>query len=63
MRTGRVRAYLALLVLGAFFSIVWTKGFGPEDHELFRMNKSEVAELREAQEAAAARDQIDDTIV
>jgi hypothetical protein len=50
-------------ILAAFFSIVWTKGFGPEDRELFRMKKSDVAELREAQEAAAAVDQIDDTII
>ena len=47
-------------ILAAFFSILWTKGFGPEDRELFRMKKADVAELREAEEAAAARDQIED---
>jgi hypothetical protein len=50
-------------ILGAFGAILWTKGFGPEDRELFRMKKSEVRELREAEEAAEARDQIVDDIV
>ena len=50
-------------ILGAFFAVLWTKGFGPEDRELFRMKKSEVRELREAEEAAVARDQIRDDIV
>ena len=50
-------------ILVAFFSILWTKGFGPEDRELFRMRKSEVQDLREAEEAAQARDQIRDDIV
>jgi hypothetical protein len=50
-------------ILIAFFSVLWTKGFGPEDRELFRMRKSEVQELREAEEAAEARDQIRDDIV
>lgn len=57
------------LVLGvpaimiAFGAVLWTKGFGPEDRELFRMGKSEVRELREAEEAAEARDQIVDDII
>ncbi|WP_231462842.1 lipopolysaccharide biosynthesis protein [Sphingomonas sp. URHD0057] len=51
------------LILVAFFAVLWTKGFGPEDRELFRMKKSEVRELREAEEAAEARDQIQDDIV
>jgi O-antigen/teichoic acid export membrane protein len=57
------------LVLGvpaimlAFFAILWTKGFGPEDRELFRLRKHEVRELREAEQAAEARDQIEDSIV
>jgi O-antigen/teichoic acid export membrane protein len=51
------------LILVAFFAMLWTKGFGPEDRELFRMKKSEVRELREAEEAAEARDQIQDDIV
>ena len=50
-------------ILVAFFAVLWTKGFGPEDRELFRMRKSDVRELREAEEAAAARDQIADDIV
>jgi O-antigen/teichoic acid export membrane protein len=50
-------------ILVAFGAILWTKGFGPEDRELFRMRKSEVRELREAEEAAVARDQIADDIV
>jgi len=50
-------------ILVAFFSVLWTKGFGPEDRELFRLKKSEVAELRQAEEAALARDQIQDDLV
>ena len=51
------------LILVAFFSVLWIKGFGPEDRELFKLRKSEVKELREAEEAAEARDQVEDTIV
>jgi hypothetical protein len=47
------------LTLVAFFSILWVKGFGPEDRELFRLNKADVKELREAE----ARDQIVEDIV
>ena len=36
-------------ILVAFFAVLWTKGFGPEDRELFRLRKSEVQELREAE--------------
>jgi len=50
-------------IMIAFGAVLWTKGFGPEDRELFRMNKSEVRELREAEQAAEARDQIEDNIV
>jgi hypothetical protein len=50
-------------ILAAFFAVLWTKGFGPEDRELFRMTKSDVRELREAEEAALARDQVGDDIV
>jgi O-antigen/teichoic acid export membrane protein len=50
-------------ILVAFGAVLWTKGFGPEDRELFRMRKSEVQDLREAEEAAEARDQISDDIV
>lgn len=51
------------LILITFFSVLWIKGFGPEDRELFKLRKSEVKELREAEEAAEARDQIEDSIV
>jgi O-antigen/teichoic acid export membrane protein len=51
------------VILCAFFAVLWNKGFGPEDRELFRMKKAEVAELRVAEQAAAARDQITDDIV
>jgi O-antigen/teichoic acid export membrane protein len=47
------------LILVAFFAVLWVKGFGPEDRELFRMNKADVRELREAE----ARDQMFDDIV
>ena len=50
-------------ILVSFFAVLWTKGFGPEDRELFRMRKHEVRELREAEQAAAARDQIRDDII
>jgi len=50
-------------ILIAFFAILWMKGFGPEDRELFKLRKSEVRELREAEDAALARDQIGDSIV
>jgi O-antigen/teichoic acid export membrane protein len=50
-------------IMIAFGAILWTKGFGPEDRELFRMKKSEVRELREAEEAAEARDQIGGDII
>ena len=47
------------LILAAFFLVLWVKGFGPEDRELFRLNKADVKELRDAE----ARDQILDDIV
>jgi O-antigen/teichoic acid export membrane protein len=50
-------------ILAAFGAILWTKGFGPEDRELFRMKKSDVRDLREAEAAAMARDQVRDDIV
>ena len=50
-------------ILAAFGAVLWTRGFGPEDRELFRMNKEDVRELRAAEEAAAARDQIEDSII
>jgi O-antigen/teichoic acid export membrane protein len=50
-------------ILVAFGAVLWTKGFGPEDRELFRMKKADVRDLRAAEEAALARDQIGDDIV
>jgi O-antigen/teichoic acid export membrane protein len=50
-------------ILVAFGAILWTKGFGPEDRELFRMRKAQVRELRDAEDAALARDQVTDDIV
>ena len=50
-------------ILAAFFAVLWTKGFGPEDRELFRMRKADVRELRAAEDAALARDQARDDIV
>jgi hypothetical protein len=50
-------------ILVAFGAVLWTKGFGPEDRELFRMRKADVRELREAEDAALARDQVQDDIV
>jgi O-antigen/teichoic acid export membrane protein len=50
-------------ILVAFGAVLWTKGFGPEDRELFRMRKSQVRELRAAEDAALARDQVADDIV
>jgi signal transduction histidine kinase len=33
-------------ILAAFGAVLWTRGFGPGDRELFRMNKAEVRELQ-----------------
>jgi hypothetical protein len=32
-------------ILAAFGAIMWVKGFGPEDRELFRMKKEDIEEL------------------
>jgi len=50
-------------ILVAFGAVLWTKGFGPEDRELFRLRKSQVRELREAEDAALARSQTMDDVV
>jgi O-antigen/teichoic acid export membrane protein len=50
-------------ILAAFGAVLWTKGFGPEDRELFSLKKAEVRGLREAEDAALARDQIQDDII
>ena len=44
-------------IMLAFFAVLWTKGFGPEDRELFRLRKHDVSNLRAA-EAAQARDDL-----
>jgi 4-amino-4-deoxy-L-arabinose transferase-like glycosyltransferase len=36
----------------AFFAVLWTSGFGPEDRELFRLRKHEIRDLREAEQTA-----------
>ena len=46
-------------ILGAFGIVLWRWGFGPDDRELFKLRKRDIAELR----AAEARDQIADDIV
>ena len=50
-------------IIVAFGAVLWTKGFGPEDRELFRMRKGEVSDLRAAEEAALARHEIGDDVV
>lgn len=50
------------IILVAFGAVLWTKGFRPEDRELFRMRKTQVRELREAA-AAITRDEIIDDVV
>ena len=51
------------VIMVAFGAVLWTKGFGPDDRELFRLRKHEVQELRDAEEAAEAREQITDDVV
>lgn len=36
-------------ILAAFGFVIWTRGFGPEDRELFRMRKADIEELAEAE--------------
>jgi O-antigen/teichoic acid export membrane protein len=50
-------------IMIAFGAVLWTKGFGPEDRELFKLRKSEVQDLRDAEAAAQARDQVEDNII
>jgi O-antigen/teichoic acid export membrane protein len=44
-------------ILIAFGAVLWTRGFGPEDRELFRMKKAEIADLS-LPEASLDRDAI-----
>jgi hypothetical protein len=50
-------------IMITFGAVLWTKGFGPEDRELFKLRKSEVQDLRDAEAAALARDQVQDSII
>jgi hypothetical protein len=50
-------------IMIAFGAVLWKTGFGPGDRELFRLRKHEVQELRDAEDAALARDQIQDSII
>jgi O-antigen/teichoic acid export membrane protein len=51
------------LIMIAFGAVLWTKGFGPADRELFRMRKAEISELRDAEEKERARDALADDVV
>jgi O-antigen/teichoic acid export membrane protein len=51
------------IILGAFGAVLWTKGFTADDRALFRLRKSDVRGLREAEAAALARDQVQDDII
>ena len=46
-------------ILVAFGVVVWTKGFGPEDRELFRLRKVDIEELH----ANAAQAQVADNVI
>jgi O-antigen/teichoic acid export membrane protein len=50
-------------IMIAFGAVLWTKGFGPEDRELFRLRKDEVQGLRDAEAAGVLRDHIQDDVV
>ena len=47
------------LILAAFGAVVWTKGFGPEDRELFRLRKADIEVLHEN----AAKAQLADDVI
>jgi O-antigen/teichoic acid export membrane protein len=36
-------------ILVAFGAVIWVRGFGPEDRELFRMRKADIEELRDVE--------------
>lgn len=46
------------LILAAFGIVVWTKGFGPADRELFRMRKADIQELQDNEAKAQLADDI-----
>jgi len=45
-------------ILAAFGAVVWTKGFGPEDRELFRLRKADIEELHENEAKAQIADDV-----
>ena len=49
-------------ILVAFGAMLWTKGFGPKDRELFRMGKADPTDLPDG-ELASERDRVADDIV
>ena len=51
------------LILVAFGAVLWMKGFGPGDRELFRMRKTEISDLRDAEERERAREALADDVV
>ena len=53
--TGKTLAFGIPLILAAFGAVLWTRGFGPEDRELFKMRKADIAELNEAESDATPR--------
>jgi O-antigen/teichoic acid export membrane protein len=50
-------------ILIAFGAVLWTKGFGPEDRELFRLRKNEISDLRDAEARERAREALADDVV
>jgi O-antigen/teichoic acid export membrane protein len=50
-------------IMIVFGAVLWKTGLGPKDRELFKLRKSDVQELRDAEDAAEARDQIADDII
>ena len=46
------------LILAAFGVVVWTKGFGPDDRELFRLRKKDIDELHENEAKAQLADDV-----
>lgn len=49
-------------ILLAFGATLWTKGFGPEDRELFRMSKADLAQLDDAESALPCDQTFEDIV-
>lgn len=47
-------------IMLTFGAVLWTKGFGPEDRQLFKLRKNEVDDLRDAEAAAEFRGRVED---